>query len=143
MIALIQRIDSASCAVDNKTVSSIGKGLLVFVGIEKNDTENMLEKMSDKILTLRIFEDDQGKMNRSVLDDDLSILLIPNFTLSAVCDSRRPSFSNAKEKDVSEKMYENLFLLLKEKAQCQKGVFSAHMHIHAENSGPVNIIIKL
>ena len=116
---------------------------MVFNGIENNDTEKTTEKAADKILNMRIFEDSHGKMNRSILDDKLSVLLIPNFTLSAVCDSRRPSFSNAKDKELSKSIYENLFRLLKNRSHCENGIFSAHMRIQAENDGPVNIILKL
>lgn len=106
MRAVVQRVLSASVTVDGVVRASIDQGLLVFVGLESSDTGASLPWMAEKIVNLRIFEDDEGKMNRSVLDVGGSMLLVPNFTLAGDCaKGRRPSFDRAMRPEQAEPMF--------------------------------------
>ena len=107
MKLVIQRVTNASVSVDGSTVGSIGKGLLVLVGVEADDTDEMLPKFVNKMLKLRIFEDENGKTNKSLADVDGSLLVISQFTLCADCrHGNRPGFTNAKAPDEACRMYE-------------------------------------
>lgn len=143
MRALIQRVSSASVAVEGLTVSSIGRGLLVFLGVVKGDTEADLEYLAAKISNLRIFEDDNGRMNLSALDISGEILLVSQFTLCA--DTRRgnrPSFTDAEEPVRANVIYQRFVDRLRECGmKTQTGVFSAHMEVFLTNDGPVTIIM--
>ena len=115
MKLVIQRVNSASVTIENKLYSSINKGLLVLFGVEKDDKEDMIEYFAQKLLKLRIFEDEQGKMNKSVLDINGEILAVSQFTLCADCKKgTRPSFDSAKEPGVAKEYYEKFDSLLKE-----------------------------
>ncbi len=143
MKLVIQRVDSASVTIENNLHSSIKKGLLVLFGVEKDDSEDMLEYFAQKLLKLRIFEDEQGKMNKSVLDIEGEILVVSQFTLCADCKKgTRPSFDNAKEPKAAKEYYEKFVEILKKSGiNIKTGVFGAHMQVGLINNGPVTIIL--
>ncbi len=143
MKLVIQRVDSASVTIENNLHSSIKKGLLVLFGVEKDDSEDMLEYFAQKLLKLRIFEDKQGKMNKSVLDIEGEILVVSQFTLCADCKKgTRPSFDNAKEPKAAKEYYEKFVEILKKSGiNTKTGVFGAHMQVGLINNGPVTIIL--
>jgi D-aminoacyl-tRNA deacylase len=141
MRALIQRVSHASVTVDEKVVGDIGKGLLIFLGIGLEDTENTVKTLVDKIVQLRIFSDEQGKMNLSLLDVQGEVLVVSQFTLHAdVSRGRRPSFTKAAPPSMAIPLYE-LFkeTCMKYSLTVESGVFGAYMDVELLNSGPVTI----
>ena len=142
MRAVIQRVRNASCTVSGKVTGSIAHGLLVYFCAEKGDTEDMLDKFFLKIVSLRIFEDGNGKMNLSLYDIGGGMLLISQFTLAAdISRGRRPSFDNAMAASEAERLYEKAFTILDGMGvKAERGVFGAHMEIEYINDGPVTII---
>ena len=143
MKAVVQRVKSAHLSVDGKTISQIQKGLVVYFCVEKGDTEDMLNFFVNKISNLRIFEDENGKMNLSVKDVKGEILLISQFTLAGdVQHGFRPSFTTAEEPKRANELYLKLAGLLKTTVPTKLGVFGADMKILQENDGPVTIIIS-
>jgi D-tyrosyl-tRNA(Tyr) deacylase len=145
MIALVQRCLRGSVEVDGVIVGEIGNGLTVFVGFQPNDAEALDEKIVAKLLALRVFTDDAGKMNKSVVDVGGNILVIPNFTLAAdTSGGNRPSFTTAMPPDLARARFERLVALLKARlSNAQSGRFGADMKIHVQNDGPVNLILRL
>lgn len=143
MIALIQRVSNASVEVSSKTVSSIGKGLLVFIGIEKGDTDEDIEYLVRKISQLRVFEDGSGKLNYSVKDINGEILVVSQFTLLADCTKgNRPSFEKAEAPQRARELYEKFIEKLKiSGVSVASGIFGASMKVNLTNDGPVTIII--
>ncbi len=143
MKLVIQRVKEASVTIDNKLFSSIQKGILVLFGVEKDDSEDMLEYYAQKLLKLRIFEDENGKMNKSVCDIGGEILVVSQFTLCSDCKKgTRPSFDNAKEPKTAKEYYEKFVKILKASGLSVKtGVFAAHMDVGLVNCGPVTIIL--
>ena len=143
MKLVIQRVNKASVTIENELYSSINKGLLVLFGVEKNDSEDMIEYFAQKLLKLRIFEDEQGKMNKSVLDIEAEILAVSQFTLAADCKKgTRPSFDNAMEPKRAKEFYEKFVEILKKsQINVKTGVFGAHMQVELVNNGPVTIIL--
>jgi len=141
LIALIQRVSQARVAVDGKTTGEIGAGLLVLVCAERGDTEAQADKLLAKILRLRIFGDEAGKMNRSVQDIGGGLLLVSQFTLAAdTSGGNRPSFTNAAAPEEGRRLYE--YLVTQARAAhpvVQTGEFAAHMQVHLVNDGPVTI----
>ncbi len=133
----------ARVSVNGDIVGAIEKGLLVFLGVGKNDTAEDVEWMCEKILNLRIFEDENGKMNLSVAQIDGGLLVISQFTLYGDCrHGRRPSFSDAAPPEIGEKLYRAFVQLMKIKTQkVSEGVFGAHMEIEALNDGPVTLLL--
>lgn len=144
MKSVIQRVKNASVTIDNKLCSSIEKGLLILFCVEKGDTEEKLEWMAKKILTLRIFEDCNEKMNRSVTDEKGGLLVVSQFTLAGDCKKgTRPSFDNAESPQRAKEMYLKFVELLKQSGlDVKTGVFAAMMDVSLCNDGPVTIILE-
>ena len=143
MKAVVQRVDGVKLSVDGNLVSEIGKGLAVYFGVERGDSEDQLEYYAKKISQMRVFEDERGKMNFSALDNGYEIMLISQFTLCADCSrGNRPDFTRAESPDLAKAMYLKLGALLESRGLTVKyGVFGADMFIEQINSGPVTIII--
>ncbi len=143
MRAVVQRVLNANVKVNEKTVGEIEKGLLVFLGIGNDDDNKDLDYMVDKILGLRIFEDNDNKMNLSLLDIKGEILVVSQFTLYGdVRKGRRPSFIDSAKPDIAEKMYNQFINKCEQKGvKTEKGVFGANMKVELVNDGPVTILI--
>lgn len=142
MKAVVQRVNSASLYVDDTLISEIQKGFVVYFCVEKGDGEELLEYFTKKISKLRVFEDENGKMNLSLLDVGGEILLVSQFTLAGnVEHGYRPSFTNAEEPKRAEELYLKLAKNLNAIIPTKTGVFGAMMKIVQENDGPVTIII--
>ncbi|HCX58618.1 MAG TPA: D-tyrosyl-tRNA(Tyr) deacylase, partial [Sphingobacterium sp.] len=144
MRAVIQRVTKASCTVDNQITGQIQKGLMILLGVEEADTTEDLKWLGQKFINLRIFEDEQGMMNKSIQDVDGNILLISQFTLFAQTKKgNRPSFIRAAKPDKAKPMYEEMALLLSQLLQkeVQLGIFGADMKIDLLNDGPVTIVM--
>jgi len=143
MRMVCQRVSQAKVKVNNQPVGTIGKGLLVYLGVGKGDTINDAQFIADKIVNLRIFADEAGKMNLSVQDVAGSILLISNFTLHGDCrKGRRPGFDAAAEPVLAEQLYEKVAKLIAEQGiPVEKGAFGEYMHVTSINDGPVTFIL--
>ena len=143
MRSVIQRVSSATVEVDGQVVSRIGRGLLVYLGVGRSDSDSDVEFMAEKLVNLRIFADDEGKMNRSVLDIAGQVLLVSNFTLQGDCrKGRRPGFDGAAEPAIAERLYDKTAQLIAEKGlKVAKGVFGANMQVTSINDGPVTFIL--
>ncbi len=144
MRAVIQRIKSGSVTVDKKQISKIGPGLLVFLGVSHSDTTSDAEYLADKVANLRIFEDQDAKMNRSLIDAGGELLVVSQFTLYGDCrKGRRPSFINAAPPEKAEKLYEYFTEQIKKKGiPAQSGQFRAMMDVSLVNDGPVTLILE-
>ena len=145
MIGLLQRVKRASVTIDNKLYSQIDKGILVLFGVVKGDDRTKADKIADKISKLRIFEDENGKMNKSVVDVSGEILVVSQFTLAGNCSKgTRPSFDSAEQPDKANEMYEYFIEQLKNKGLTVKtGVFGAMMDVELINDGPVTFILDV
>lgn len=143
MRAVIQRVNNASVEVDGKTVGEIGKGLLVFLGVGDGDTDADLNYIADKTAGLRIFSDEDDKMNLSVTDIDGEILVVSQFTLYGDCrKGRRPNFTLSMEPVTAEKMYEDFIKTIESKGiKTAHGEFGADMQVSISNDGPVTILL--
>jgi len=143
MKALLQRVRTASVEVDGEVVSSIGAGMLVFLGIGKGDSEDAGRKLAEKIVELRIFPDEKHSMNRSLKDIGGELLLVSQFTLQADCRrGRRPSFVDAEDPARAEELYRVFGENLRSSGiEVGEGVFGAHMNIRLDNDGPVTILL--
>ena len=141
--AVIQRVNFARVKIDGKTIGEIKKGFLVLLGVEKEDEEADADYLVDKIINLRVFEDDNGKMNLSLLDIAGEMLVVSQFTLLADCKKgRRPSFVNAGNPELAENLYEYFVKNTRRKVQkVATGRFQAMMEIELLNNGPVTIIL--
>ena len=139
MIALLQRVDDASVTVDEREIAAIGRGLLVLVAVQPEDTERDVARMAERLLTYRVFGDAEGRMNRSLLDEGLELLLVPQFTLAA--DTRRgtrPSFTKAAPPEQGAEYFERLLTACRARLPgTQSGEFAAHMRVSLTNDGPV------
>ena len=144
MRIIIQRVSAASVSIDNKVFLSIGNGLLVLLGIEDSDTEEDLNWLAQKIINLRIFNDENGVMNVSLLDAKKEILLVSQFTLFASTKKgNRPSYIKASKPDFAVPLYEKMIAVLNQLTNqpIATGVFGADMQISLTNDGPVTIMI--
>ncbi len=143
MRVVVQRVKSASVAVEGDTIGQIDRGLLVLAGFTDGDGPEQLAWMAKKLIGLRIFEDADGKMNLAVGDVEGSLLLVPNFTLYADCrKGRRPGFSEAADPAVAEGLFAQFCTLMQESpVPVAKGDFGAYMQISLENDGPVTLVI--
>lgn len=144
MRAVITRVLSASVSIDGRIVSEIDKGFLVLLGVHTDDTEEKAVKIADKICGLRIFEDENGKMNVSPKDAGAKLLIVSQFTLYANCSSRRPGFTQAARPEISKPLYELVV------SECRKrgfeagtGEFGADMKVASVNDGPVTIVLDV
>ena len=144
MKLLIQRVTQASVEVDQKTVGSIGAGVLVFVGITHQDTQVQSAWLANKLVNLRLFEDAHGKINQSLLDRKGSALIISQFTLYADCtDGRRPSFTQAAPPNIAQPLYEHFVEeVRKAGVPVETGIFGAEMKVALVNDGPVTLILE-
>jgi D-aminoacyl-tRNA deacylase len=145
MIALVQRVLSARVEVDGDVVGSIGTGLLVLVCAEPQDTADQAARLINKVLKLRIFADDAGKMNRSVQDVQGGLLLVSQFTLAAdTSRGNRPSFTAAAPSELGRSLFEDCLQLARaQHPLVQAGVFGADMQVHLVNDGPVTIPMRI
>lgn len=144
MKLLVQRVQNAKVVVENKTVGEIGKGFLVLCGITHSDTEKEADYLANKLCNLRVFEDENEKMNLSIKDIEGELLIVSQFTLYADCTSgNRPSFTNAAKPEQANPLYEYFMQKCKEQnINVQKGIFGAHMEISLLNDGPVTIMLE-
>ncbi len=149
MIALLQRVQRASVAVDNKIIASINKGLLVLVGVEKDDTAARVERLAERLLGYRVFADADDKMNLSLQDIQGELLLVPQFTLAA--DTRsgsRPGFSTAATPEKAEHLFAQLVGIMQQQVSAgaittvQSGRFGASMAVELVNDGPVTFWLQ-
>lgn len=143
MRAIVQRVTEASVKVDDKIVGEIKKGFMVLLGVGNNDDENDIKYIADKIINLRVFEDENEKMNYSLNDVDGEVLLISQFTLYADCTKgRRPSFDKAGSPDWAKILYEKTCDYLKQNnIKTQTGIFGADMKVSLVNDGPVTLML--
>ena len=143
MRAVVQRVLNASVKVDGKVVGEINRGLLVFLGVGKDDNEEDLEYLVNKVVGLRIFEDENEKMNLSLLDINGELLIVSQFTLYGdVRKGKRPSFTESAPPDIAEKMYlEFADKCAKLGIKTEKGIFGANMKVSLINDGPVTILL--
>jgi len=144
MKALIQRVKKASVTVDDKLYSSISEGLLVFVGVEKSDEKENAQKLAEKVLKLRIFEDENNKMNLSVCDIKGELLVVSQFTLCGDCKKgTRPSFDNSAPLDKAAELYEYFAEQVKLSGlRVETGKFRTHMDVLLINDGPVTFLLS-
>lgn len=144
MKVVVQRVNSASVKIENKIYSEIKKGVLLLFGVEKNDKKEFIDFLVNKVLNLRIFNDENDKMNLSLNDIKGEILVVSQFTLAANCKKGlRPSFDNAMHPDIANNFYEIFVSKLKESdLTVQTGVFGADMKVSLENDGPVTFILE-
>ncbi len=139
---VIQRVTRASVTVDGEAVGAIGKGFLVFIGISGEDTRQIADKMTDKLLGLRIFDDEEGKTNLSLEAVGGELLLISQFTLYADCRKGfRPSFVKAGAPDMANELYEYIIAQCAKQYHTEKGIFGADMKVELLNDGPFTIIL--
>lgn len=143
MRAIIQRVKQARVEVDGEVVGRIGEGMLVLLGAGKDDTEEDVEYLADKVLGLRIFEDSEGKMNLSVTDTGGEVLVVSQFTLYGDCrKGRRPSFDKAAPPELAERLYELFVSEIRERGvKVETGRFRTMMDVHLVNWGPVTLML--
>ena len=141
MRAVVTRVRSASVEIDGKINGQIGRGYLILLGVGPSDTEDTAVKLADKICNLRIFEDENGKMNRSLEQAGGGILVVSQFTLYADTSSRRPGFTGAAKPDLAVPLYEKFMTHCRERGfDVQHGEFGAEMQVFSQNDGPVTIL---
>ncbi|MCM1296937.1 MAG: D-aminoacyl-tRNA deacylase [Muribaculaceae bacterium] len=144
MRAVVTRVASASVTVDGVVTGAIGKGFLVLLGVGPGDTAETAKKLADKICNLRVFEDENGKMNLSLSQVGGKLLTVSQFTLYADTKSRRPSFIGAAGAELANELYEKFMEYCKDNDfEVQHGVFGAHMDVESVNDGPVTILFDM
>ncbi len=144
MRAVVQRVSRASVTIDGQTVGTIEKGVMVLLGVREEDTDAEARYMADKLASLRIFTDEEGKMNLSALDIKGEALVVSNFTLYADCKKgRRPSFVTAARPEKADPLYQSFTRYLSEAGitKVETGVFGADMLVSIDNDGPVTVIL--
>ncbi len=142
MRAVVQRVHSAECVVDGETVSKIGQGLIAFVGVFDDDTEDDVKKMANKISGLRVFRDEAGKLSLDASAVNGSVMIISNFVLAGrVNRGFRPDCTHAAKYDEGKRLYDMVADEVSQVLPTVKGVFGAHMEISVHNDGPINVII--
>jgi len=145
MKAVLQRVSQASVSFDNERVGSIDHGLLLLVGVHEEDTKERMQWLANKILKLRIFDDEAGKMNLSVQDIDGDILVVSQFTLYGDYEKgNRPSYMEAANHDKAKKLYEQMIRFFKDQSdlKVQSGKFGAYMNVELNNDGPVTLVLE-
>lgn len=144
MRILIQRVAHAAVEVDGQTIGQIEQGALVFVGITHNDTATQVTYLANKLIHLRIFQDDRGKMNQSLVDQKGSVLIISQFTLYADCnEGRRPSFIQAAPPDIAKPLYEQFVTEVRRAGiPVETGLFGAEMNVSLRNDGPMTLLLE-
>ena len=144
MRAVVTRVSSASVTIDGAVAGAIDRGYLVLLGVGPNDTEAVCDKLAEKICNLRVFEDENGKMNRNLEQVGGSLLVISQFTLYADTSSRRPGFSGAAKPDLAVPLYERFMDQCRQRGfRVEHGQFGADMKVAAVNDGPVTILYDL
>lgn len=142
MRAVVTRVRSASVEIDGRVHGSIGRGFLVLLGVHQSDGEAEAEKIADRICGLRVFDDENGKMNISPAGACAELLIVSQFTLFADCRSRRPGFSKAARPETAIPLYEKVVSLCRERGfKVETGVFAAEMQVFSQNDGPITIIL--
>lgn len=143
MRAVLQRVSRASVTVEGRVVGEIGRGWLVLLGVEKDDSEAEADWLAEKVASLRAFEDDAGKMNLSVAEVGGEVLVVSQFTIAADCrKGRRPSFDSAAQPEVAERLYERFQdRVASAGLKVASGVFRAHMEVELVNDGPVTFLL--
>jgi len=143
MRAVIQRVSQAKVTIDGKVTGEISQGLLILLGVHKDDTEKDASYLADKCVNLRVFEDEEGKMNHSLQDISGSMLVVSQFTLFGDCrKGRRPSYGNAAPPEMANHLYENFVSEVKKhKIPTETGTFQAMMDVSLVNDGPVTILL--
>lgn len=144
MKALVQRVKSASVEIDGKLFSKINAGMLIFLGVEKDDKVENVENLAKKVVKFRIFEDENEKMNYSILDTKGEILVVSQFTLAGNCEKgNRPSFENAAKPEIANELYEQFVTYLKSFGiKTETGKFRAMMNVSLINDGPVTFMLE-
>ncbi len=145
MIGLLQRVTQARVDIDGETVGEIDRGLLVLVGVEKQDDASRADRLLERLLGYRIFEDEQGRMNLSLHDIDGGLLLVPQFTLAAdTRKGRRPSFDPAAPPALGERLFDHLLAQARaQHGQVASGQFGADMQVHLVNDGPATFWLQV
>ena len=142
MRAVLTRVKSASVTIDGRTVGQIGKGFLILLGVHVTDTEEAARRIADKICGLRIFEDENGKMNINPADAGAELLIVSQFTLFADCSKRRPGFTEAARPELAVPLYELVISECRSRGfKVETGEFGADMQVASVNDGPVTIIL--
>ena len=139
---IVQRVDNASVEVDGKITGQIEKGFMVLVGFGTTDTQREADYLASKLVKLRIFEDEEDRMNKSLLDTGYELLLVPQFTLYASTKKNRPSFHKSLNPGDASKLFEYFVEKCREYVHTESGVFGAHMNVSLVNNGPVTILLE-
>ncbi|MCL2556429.1 MAG: D-aminoacyl-tRNA deacylase [Firmicutes bacterium] len=143
MRIVLQRVVSACVNVDGNEIGSIEKGYVVYIGVAKDDTKAIVDKLVDRIAKLRIFADENGKTNLSAQDIGGQILIISQFTLNADLSSNRPSFSSGADAQLAKELYEYFINSSKVRfCKVSTGQFGAHMHVYSEGDGPFTLVLE-
>ena len=143
MKVVLQRVKNSSVSINGELYSKIDKGYMLLFGVEKGDTIECAEWLADKVLKLRVFEDENNKMNHSIVDVQGEILVVSQFTLAGNCKKgTRPSFDNAEHPQIAKKLYEDFCEILSQTIPVKTGVFGAMMDVSLINDGPVTFVLE-